>query len=188
MLNKAIEFAHEKHNGQFRKNRRGDPYITHCVEVKDILLRNGITDEKILSAAVLHDIIEDTTTSISEIDGRFGSDIAGIVMQVSDDKSMSKSMRKQFQMENIIHKCRGARLIKIADKISNCKDLRIDPPIGWNELMINGYIIWSFHVCHNAIKPGDIPASLIEECERLFHELRINDISDDTLIRYLNSI
>lgn len=85
----ALKFASFKHSAQRRKN--GDiPYINHPIEVASILASVGITDYNILSAAILHDTVEDTETTAEQLQKTFGSKIKDIVIQCSDDKSLGK--------------------------------------------------------------------------------------------------
>ena len=86
MINKAIEFATRAHAGQFRKGT-SRPYIVHPIEVGDIV-STMTKDEEIISAAVLHDTIEDCEGVSREILAReFSERVAGIVAQESEDKT-----------------------------------------------------------------------------------------------------
>lgn len=88
-----------------------------------ILTEAGIDDPDVIIAALLHDTVEDTETSPQEIVERFGGRVARMVAEVTDDKSLPKAERKRLQVANAASKSDGARLIKIADKISNLRDL-----------------------------------------------------------------
>jgi guanosine-3',5'-bis(diphosphate) 3'-pyrophosphohydrolase len=117
---KAIEFAAFKHRNQRRKGKEKLPYINHPIEILGILWRIGLVRYiPILIAAILHDIIEDTDTKPEEISSRFGHEVLNLVLEVTDDKSLPKEERKRLQIENAPSKSTGAKLIKIADKISN---------------------------------------------------------------------
>jgi GTP diphosphokinase / guanosine-3',5'-bis(diphosphate) 3'-diphosphatase len=101
-----------------------------------------IEDEDILTAAVLHDTIEDTNTTKEEIAEMFGETVCGYVLEVTDDKSLPKSERKQKQIEHAPHLSDGAKTIKLADKISNITDVMNDPPAGWSKQRRLEYIEW----------------------------------------------
>lgn len=149
VLIRAIDFATVKHSGQRRKNATSDPYINHPIRVMKLLSDAGITDVHILAAAVLHDTVEDTDTNVIELCSTFGEKIASIVMEVTDDKSLSKVARKQGQID---HACgeemtMEAMLVKLADKLANLSDMSSDPPISWSKEIQQGYLQWSYHVC-----------------------------------------
>jgi guanosine-3',5'-bis(diphosphate) 3'-pyrophosphohydrolase len=117
---RAIEFSAFKHRNQRRKDKGKIPYINHLLEVLNILWRTGnIRYIPILIAVILHDIIEDTDTKPEEILSHFGQEVLNLVLEVTDDKSLPKAERKLLQIENAYSKSTGAKLISIADKISN---------------------------------------------------------------------
>lgn len=97
-LIKCIGFAADKHINQRRKNKSSDPYINHPIELMNILAECDITDLDILDAAILHDTIEDTDTTYDELVENFGLDIANIVIECTDDKSLDKITRKKYQI------------------------------------------------------------------------------------------
>ena len=142
----AVNFAAQKHAGQRRKNKTQDPYINHPIEVMNIIANAGSKNVVALMAAVLHDTVEDTGTSIQEIEKEFGKEVASIVMEVTDDKSLTKLQRKKLQVEHAKNASYCARLVKIADKISNLNNLLTDPPVGWSKEYIIGYAVWSCEV------------------------------------------
>lgn len=99
LLLEAAFFAACKHRTQRRKNTAGAPYINHCLEVaRHLAVEGGVDDETILCAAILHDTVEDTDTSKEELTDRFGQEIAGIVMECTDDKALPKAERKRLQI------------------------------------------------------------------------------------------
>lgn len=114
-----------------------------------LLLECGITDAEILAATLLHDVVEDTDTTLGDVRLLFGARVASYVREVSDDKSLDKKTRKQNQVKRIAAASVGAQTIKVADKWSNCKDLRTDPPKGWSAEDALGYATWSFTICQN---------------------------------------
>lgn len=173
LLTQAIDYATFRHEGITRKNPQKNPYIVHPIEVMTILFDHGITDETTLVAAVLHDVVEDTPASLKEISTLFGSDVASVVAEVSEDKSSPKKERKLLQMEHASTKSLAARLVKLGDKISNTKDLLVTPPEEWTDVQRFGYIAWSEEICNRAISAGGIPPSLVDHVEVHFKSLGI---------------
>lgn len=145
-VTKAVHFAAQKHSFQRRKNASQTPYINHPIEVMRILDMVGVHDHVILSSAVLHDTVEDTETTIGEIRSIFGADIAVMVGEVTDDRSSSKLDRKLAQIKKMRTASLGARMIKIADKISNILDTIREVPKGWTADRVRGYACWSKEV------------------------------------------
>ena len=98
---RAVEFAAKKHRMQRRKDTDASPYINHPIALMHVLCIDGsITDPEILAAAALHDTIEDTETTGEELEREFGSAIASIVSEMTDDKSLPKMERKRLQIEH----------------------------------------------------------------------------------------
>src|SRR4051794_29805879 len=117
-LLKALKFAAQKHRNQRRKDSDASPYINHLIEVAEALASvGGITDLTTLQAAVLHDTIEDTQTSPEELEALFGSEVRGLVEEMTDDKRLPKAERKRLQTERAPRLSNRAKQIKIADKI-----------------------------------------------------------------------
>jgi hypothetical protein len=144
VLLKTLVFAANKHQTQRRKDAAGTPYINHPIGVASILANEaGIHDVTVLQAALLHDTVEDTNTTLDEIRSIFGPAVATIVAEVTDDKSLPKEKRKELQVEHAKHISREAKLVKMADKIHNLRDLVGNPVPGWSVERIQGYFIWS---------------------------------------------
>ena len=98
---KAAEFAARKHRDQRRKDIDSSPYINHPISVALVIAQVGnIEDPEILAAALLHDTLEDTDTSVSELLEEFNETVADYVQEVTDDKSLPKKERKQFQIDH----------------------------------------------------------------------------------------
>ena len=143
---KALQFAAEKHKAQKRKDGV-IPYINHPIEVTRILWETGgVRDISTLLAALLHDTVEDTNTSPAELREHFGEDVMGLVLEMSDDKSLPKPERKRLQVEHAPHKSPRARQIKLADKITNIQNLIRYPPIDWSLERKREYLDWSKRV------------------------------------------
>jgi guanosine-3',5'-bis(diphosphate) 3'-pyrophosphohydrolase len=144
LILKAAEFAAHKHRDQRRKDERKSPYINHPISLATILVEEGsISDATVIAAALLHDTIEDTETDVQEIEGQFGPEVAGIVQEVTDTKWLQKDARKQLQISKASKSSEGARLVKIADKIANLRDIIGNPPAGWDTERKREYYDWA---------------------------------------------
>lgn len=146
-LIEAIHFAAKKHQNQKRKGADSEPYINHPLEVLNLLVKvGGVTDSKTLTAAVLHDTVEDTGVTKEEIAEKFGQEISEMVMELTDDKSLPKAVRKEKQVEHAPDLSHAAKQIKICDKISNIRDVLENPPDGWSDERRREYINWGERV------------------------------------------
>jgi guanosine-3',5'-bis(diphosphate) 3'-pyrophosphohydrolase len=146
-LIRAIAFAAEKHRKQRRKDADASPYINHPIGLADVLANEGgIEDPVVLCAAVLHDTIEDTETTTEELEAQFGHAVTAIVLEVTDDKSLEKHVRKQRQIEHAPHSSPEARLVKLADKICNLRDIIASPPAEWSAERKQAYFDWAAQV------------------------------------------
>lgn len=147
LLLKAATFAAQRHRAQKRKGAGQIPYVNHLIEVTDLLWRvGGVREMTTLIAALLHDVVEDTGATPDEIEAAFGAEVCALVLEVSDDKSLPKATRKQLQIEHAPHLSPRARLIKLADKISNLRDLISDPPPDWSHERKADYFCWARRV------------------------------------------
>lgn len=143
----AALFAAGKHGSQRRKGADASPYINHPLAVADLLARvGGVEETDILVAALLHDTLEDTGATSDEIRGLFGESATSMVQELTDDKSLDRETRKRLQVESAPHKSRGAKLVKLADKICNVRDVTCSPPDGWPAERRRGYLDWSERV------------------------------------------
>lgn len=143
-LLQALAFAADKHRNQRRKDAEASPYINHPIALADVLANEGgVTDENVLIAAILHDTIEDTETSADELRTRFGEAVTAIVLEVTDDKSLPKAERKRLQVAHAPHASREAKLVKLADKICNLRDLVASPPARWPLERRQAYFDWA---------------------------------------------
>jgi guanosine-3',5'-bis(diphosphate) 3'-pyrophosphohydrolase len=150
LILKAAYFAAEKHKNQRRKGEDGSPYINHPLFVATLLAELAeVTDVEILTAAILHDTIEDTETKKEELVELFGEKVAELVSEVTDNKALEKAVRKQLQIEHASKLSKSAALIKIADKISNIIDVTNNPPTTWNLERRLAYFDWAEKVVNN---------------------------------------
>jgi (p)ppGpp synthase/HD superfamily hydrolase len=164
----ALHFAADKHRDQRRKGACASPYINHPIEVAELLVRvGGVTDVRLLQAAVLHDTLEDTETTAEELESRFGFKVRRLVEEVSDDKSLPRDERKRLQVEHAPTLSREARQIKLADKICNLRDLKERPPPDWSTTRRLAYLDWSEQVIEGC---RGVNARLEQEFDRAHAE------------------
>jgi guanosine-3',5'-bis(diphosphate) 3'-pyrophosphohydrolase len=144
---KAAEFAAIKHKDQRRKDAAASPYINHPIALARILHEEGnVSDPLVLAAALLHDTIEDTDTTYQELRGQFGSRIADMVEEVSDVGWLKKRSRKRLQIAKALKLSQGARLVKLADKIANLRDVIGNAPADWSLERKREYFDWAKEV------------------------------------------
>lgn len=139
----AALFAARKHSGQKRKDQI-TPYINHPLFVAELLARvGGVFDPVTLCAALLHDTLEDTDATPEEMQTLFGKEVVSIVQEVTDDRDMTKARRRRLQIERAPGLSQPARLIRLADKISNIGDLSKDLPAKWRVKDKLDYLEWA---------------------------------------------
>jgi GTP diphosphokinase / guanosine-3',5'-bis(diphosphate) 3'-diphosphatase len=144
LLIRAIEFAARKHRRQRRKDVDASPYINHPIALMSVLcVEAGVSDAAVLSVAALHDTIEDTATTQEEIQATFGVEIAMLIAEMTDDKSLPKTERKRLQIAHAQHMSRDGALVKLADKICNLRDVAASPPVGWSLEEQRDYFKWA---------------------------------------------
>jgi guanosine-3',5'-bis(diphosphate) 3'-pyrophosphohydrolase len=147
LILKALEFAAQKHRDQRRKDKAASPYINHPIQLANVLWQEGgVTDPVVIAAALLHDTIEDTETSWQELRGEFGDEIADIVVEVTDVQWLKKIVRKRLQVARTRHASESARLVKLADKICNLRDIAANPPPKWSLQTRQEYFEWAKEV------------------------------------------
>ena len=143
----AASFAADKHRDQKRKGSDQQPYINHPLQVASLVANVGeVDDVDVIIAALLHDTVEDCGVTGAELEEMFGPAVAGYVLEVTDDKSLPKEVRKQLQIEHAPHLSHGAKQIKLADKISNIQDVTDNPPHDWTSHERRQYVEWGENV------------------------------------------
>lgn len=143
----ALAFAALKHRHQRRKDREASPYINHPIDVANILVNEaGVNDPLVVVAAILHDTVEDTATTPEELAAEFGPEVSAIVAEVTDDKALPKAERKRQQEEHAPHASFRAQQVKLADKISNVRDIARSPPESWDLARKRDYFDWAKRV------------------------------------------
>lgn len=139
----AAQMAARWHAQQRRKGSAGTPYINHLLEVARLVDQATCgQDPDLVIAALLHDAIEDQGISRTRIAEEFGENVAALVEEVSDDKSLPQQVRKRKQVEQAGKKSRRAKILKLADKISNVADIGNDPPPDWPVQRQRDYVQW----------------------------------------------
>ncbi|MEZ6057907.1 MAG: HD domain-containing protein [Planctomycetaceae bacterium] len=135
MIEKALRIAAVAHAGQMRKGS-AIPYLTHPVQVAIILERNGFDDDRIIAAAILHDVVEDTSVPLKELQDQFPPEVGEWVAALSERKidvcgaSRSWEDRKREHLDEIGHAPLEARAIALADKLHNIESIVIDLDLG----------------------------------------------------------
>lgn len=151
----AVHFAALKHANQRRKGSGAEPYINHLIETAELVC--GALEEpdvNLVIAALLHDTIEDAGVTSEELEERFGADVADLVAEVTDDKSLPKADGKRLQIENAPKKSVGAQTIQLADKISNLRSIATSPPVDWHERRKVEYVAWAKSVVDGFAAPN----------------------------------
>jgi (p)ppGpp synthase/HD superfamily hydrolase len=149
-LLRAMDLAARLHSGQTRKGPAGEPYVNHVVEVACLLAEaTEGRDEILIMGALLHDVLEDAPKTPGEraalaetIGCQFGPDVLALVEEVTDAPSASEAERWRNQVEAAPHKSDRGKLLKIADKTSNLREIVRDPPPHWDRDHLVGYIEW----------------------------------------------
>ncbi len=144
---KALSFAAYQHRHQRRKGVKAIPYINHPIALADLLVRTAkISDPEVIATALLHDTVEDTCTTLKELKTEFGPVISKLVAELTDDKSLSSEERKRRQVEHAPSLSPRARLVKLADKTCNLRDVVQDPPAKWPLKRKQEYFDWAKEV------------------------------------------
>ena len=144
LLARAYAFAAARHGGHRRKGLAQEPYVNHLVEVAELVAEaTAGADAALVAAAVLHDVVEDTRTTAEEVRDGFGEDVMALVLEVTDDKTLPKAERKRQQVVDGPHKSARAKVIKLADKISNVSALLVSPPADWPVERKREYLDWA---------------------------------------------
>lgn len=147
LVSEAAELAAQRHNGMARKGRGNEPYINHLAEVANLLATaTDGADAELVAAGWLHDAIEDTDTAPEELAQRFSARVASLVVECTDDMSLPKAERRRRQVMDAPNKSAGAKLIKIADKISNTgARIQTDPSAEERDDLAD-YVEWATQV------------------------------------------
>jgi guanosine-3',5'-bis(diphosphate) 3'-pyrophosphohydrolase len=144
LILKAMAFAAWKHREQRRKGRGSVPYINHPIALAEVLWFEGrVRDPLVIAAAILHDTIEDTETTSDELRGKFGVAVAEVVVEVTDVIWLRNRARKKLQVAKAAKSSQRAKLVKLADKICNLRDIKANPPPDWSLERRREYFDWA---------------------------------------------
>jgi len=169
LIMEAAMFAWIKHRNQRRKDITSTPYVNHVIGVAYNVVSIGkVYDTAIVCAALLHDTLEDTDTTYDELIQTFNREIADIVKECTDDKSLPKEERKRLQIVNAPHKSTQAAIVKMADKLYNLKDLITNPPADWSNERIVEYFNWANNVVVNLFHANK---NLTDALNEIFNEM-----------------
>jgi GTP diphosphokinase / guanosine-3',5'-bis(diphosphate) 3'-diphosphatase len=135
LIHEAIIFATLKHNASDSPIRKGTkiPYITHPMEVMQILSANNCS-EKVIVAGILHDTLEDTFTKPEEISEKFGREVLEIVQSESEDKNKTWDERKQATIDHLKTASLETKLVCCADKLANVRSMASDKAVVGDQL------------------------------------------------------
>lgn len=159
----ALDFAAHQHRFQRRKDDI-TPYINHPIALVKILWNEAkVSDVTVIIAALLHDTVEDTDTTFADLEERFGPEVMNVVREVTDDKSLPKATRKQLQIEHAPHLSDRAKLVKLADKTANLRDMLVAPPVDWSLQRQQDYFEWAKTVVDRLRGVHPVLESLFDE-------------------------
>ena len=164
---KAADVAARWHVGQRRKGATGEPYVNHLLEVAALVAEADEGNTDLIVAALLHDAIEDQKISRETIAAEFGERVARLVEEATDDKSLPKPVRKQLQIETAPKKSRDAKLLKLADKVSNLRSVALSPPSHWPGQRRREYVDWASAVAAGLVGISDWLDKQFEEARKL---------------------
>lgn len=161
---RAANLAARWHAAQKRKGAAAEPYINHLLEVAGLVAdATDGADAELVAAALLHDSIEDCEVPQTVLNDHFGSRVASLVIEMTDDKTLDKAVRKRKQIETASTKSHDAKILKMADKISNLRAVADSPSPDWSVTRRLDYIAWSKEVVTNL---GLDHPTLTEQFER----------------------
>jgi GTP diphosphokinase / guanosine-3',5'-bis(diphosphate) 3'-diphosphatase len=164
----AADAAARWHVNQRRKGASQEPYVNHLLEVAALVAEaTGGADPELVVAALLHDSIEDQDVPRAVLAERFGDGVARLVEEVTDDKSRPKQERKRLQVERAAGVSRRAKILKLADKISNLRAIAASPPPDWSVRRRLEYVAWARSV---AAGLTDVSELLERELEKAAKE------------------
>lgn len=127
ITNKALEFAREKHKGQIRKNNTPVEYITHPINVANLVKKyanNAVNIDDLVSSAYLHDTLEDTNTTYEELICNFGNIISNLVKELTNNDVLKKEMGKtKYLSMKMANMSEDALIIKLCDRLDNVSSL-----------------------------------------------------------------
>ena len=164
---RALDFAARKHAHQRRKGLKAEPYVNHLTEVSLLLAQaSSGADPALVMAGLLHDTIEDTETTLEELEAAFGADVAALVAEVTDDTGLPREERKRRQVQSAPSRSVRARMIKLADKTANLHSIHESPPVGWSARRKREYVAWAREVAAACGPTNERLEKVFEEAAR----------------------
>lgn len=145
LITRAAHYAAVAHRAHRRKDAAATPYVNHLIEVAHLLSEAGC-GVAVIAAGYLHDSIEDVEVTYAMLSAEFGSEIADLVLAVTDDKSLPKQVRKEKQVERAAHATPEQAALKLADKVSNLRSMGDTPPADWSAQRLAEYAAWAHRV------------------------------------------
>ncbi|HJB07722.1 MAG TPA: HD domain-containing protein [Candidatus Enterocloster faecavium] len=175
MIEEAAEFAREAHRGMFRKGTK-IPYIVHPIETA-VIVASFTDDEEIIAAALLHDVVEDTSVTGEELEQRFGPRVAGLVLAESEDKSRSWQERKAATLEHLKTAGREIKVLALGDKLSNIRSTASDYLVHGDRVFLrfneknkakHAWYYWGIAMALKELKDSTYYAEYIQLCRQVF--------------------
>lgn len=176
LLDRAIHFAVDAHAGTERRGK-GFPYIVHPMEAVAVVA-TMTSDQELLAAAALHDVVEDTAISLERIREEFGDRIAKLVALESDskDEGLDWHARKQQAIDRLAGAPHDAKIVALGDKLSNmraiARDYAVEGDALWNIFTVNDIREHEWHYRGLANSLRELSATnAFQEFERLIDEV-----------------
>ena len=155
ITNKALEFAREKHKGQIRKNNTPVEYITHPINVANLVKKyanNAVNIDDLVSSAYLHDTLEDTNTTYEELICNFGNIISNLVKELTNNDVLKKEMGKtKYLSMKMANMSEDALIIKLCDRLDNVSSL-----YDTNKAFIDKYLRETISILNYIINSGNL--------------------------------
>lgn len=155
ITNKALEFAREKHKGQMRKNNTPVEYITHPINVANLVKKyanNAVNIDDLVSSAYLHDTLEDTNTTYEELICNFGNIISNLVKELTNNDVLKKEMGKtKYLSMKMANMSEDALIIKLCDRLDNVSSL-----YDTNKAFIDKYLRETISILNYIINSGNL--------------------------------
>lgn len=175
MIEEAARFAIEAHRGMFRKGT-DIPYIVHPIETA-VIVSTFTDDEEMISAALLHDVVEDTGVTGEELEHRFGPRVAGLVLAESEDKSHSWQERKAATLKHLESASREIKILALGDKLSNIRSTASDYLIHGDQVFLrfnekkkekHAWYYWGIAKALEELKDSAYYTEYIQLCGQVF--------------------
>lgn len=140
---RALELAVRAHEGQRRGHGRRAPYINHVADVARRVAESAEADEATLLGALLHDVVEKTPHGLRDIEEGFGTEVAGVVAELTDDGNLSRRERRLRQVEHAAILSPRAKRVKLADKAAKLAEIGAAPPRWWGRAKARRELRWA---------------------------------------------